>query len=673
MLQNKRIAVVHLVLGVFAAAIVVRAAQVQVWQGKQWQAKATRQHVAASSVPAPRGLILDASGVPLAESRERVQLSISTPEIRDPKKLARELKRAGLDASWLARLNDPKRKWVQLPGSFVPNDVASVVSMRGVYSTPVGERVYAASGGAQRIIGHANPQGEGTDGIELMLDTLLRGTKGTVSLVKDVRGRRFESPDELSADPLPGHTVSLTINGSLQAITDQALGNAVARMNADGGDIVVLDPNTGEIRAMASRRRDPLATAATAIIEPYQPGSTLKPFTAAALLARGKARVDEVIETYNGTYKTFGRTIHDVHTAPRLSLADVIRFSSNVGIVRFSERLTPREQYESLRDFGFGSPTGIPYPGEAGGRLRPPSGWSKQSPASLAMGYEISVTPLQLALAYASIANGGELLEPQLVKEVRDLDGKVVYSSTRRVVRRVLTPQGAAQLRGLLTGVVDSGTAKDAEMSTFAVGGKSGTVRGMSKGRYVAGSYTASFVGLFPAENPQYVIIVKLDNPKGSYYGGKTAAPVSKVVLEAAIAARDAAIDRNALTRRRTEPVFASRDSGPRSAADSEKPRQVTVAAGSVDEVGADSLRDPGERASVPFIVSLADRPRSPAAPIRVRPIPDVRGLPLRAAVLTLHESGFRVQVVAGGAGITVPEAGTSLRTGSIVRLYQPR
>lgn len=673
MLQNKRIAVVHLVLGVFAAAIVVRAAQVQVWQGKQWQAKATRQHVAASSVPAPRGLILDASGVPLAESRERVQLSISTPEIRDPKKLARELKRAGLDASWLARLNDPKRKWVQLPGSFVPNDVASVVSMRGVYSTPVGERVYAASGGAQRIIGHANPQGEGTDGIELMLDTLLRGTKGTVSLVKDVRGRRFESPDELSADPLPGHTVSLTINGSLQAITDQALGNAVARMNADGGDIVVLDPNTGEIRAMASRRRDPLATAATAIIEPYQPGSTLKPFTAAALLARGKARVDEVIETYNGTYKTFGRTIHDVHTAPRLSLADVIRFSSNVGIVRFSERLTPREQYESLRDFGFGSPTGIPYPGEAGGRLRPPSGWSKQSPASLAMGYEISVTPLQLALAYASIANGGELLEPQLVKEVRDLEGKVVYSSTRRVVRRVLTPQGAAQLRGLLTGVVDSGTAKDAEMSTFAVGGKSGTVRGMSKGRYVAGSYTASFVGLFPAENPQYVIIVKLDNPKGSYYGGKTAAPVSKVVLEAAIAARDAAIDRNALTRRRTEPVFASRDSGPRSAADSEKPRQVTVAAGSVDEVGADSLRDPGERASVPFIVSLADRPRSPAAPIRVRPIPDVRGLPLRAAVLTLHESGFRVQVVAGGAGITVPEAGTSLRTGSIVRLYQPR
>ena len=327
---------------------------------------------------------------------------------------------------------------------------------------------------------------------------------------------------------------------------------------------------------------------------------------------------------------------------------------------------------ESLRDFGFGTPTGVPYPGEAGGKLRPPSQWSKQSPASLAMGYELSVTPLQLAVAYASIANGGELLEPQLVKEVRDLEGNVVYSSKRRVVRRVLTPQGAAQLRGLLSGVVDSGTAKDAELSTFAVGGKSGTVRGMSKGRYVANSYTASFVGLFPAENPQYVILVKLDNPKGSYYGGKTAAPVSKVVLEAAIAARDAAIDRNVLTRRRTEPVFASRDSGPKPDIDSQRPRDITVAAGSVAEV-ADSSRDPGERASVPFVVSLTERPRSPAAPIRVRPIPDVHGLPLRAAVLALHESGFRVQVVSGAAGATAPEAGTSLRTGSIVRLYQPR
>jgi cell division protein FtsI (penicillin-binding protein 3) len=673
MLRSKRIAIVHLVLAVFAAALVARAAVVQVWQGKHWRALAARQHVGASAIPAPRGLILDASGVPLAETRERVQISVAIPEVRDLRKLSRELTRAGVDASWLARLRDPKRRWVQLPGSFLPANVETLLAMRGVHATPLIERVYAAAGGVQRIIGRATPQGEGLDGLELTLDSLLRGTVGRASYVKDARGRRFQSPDEVSAEARPGHTVTLTINAALQAISDQALGDAVSRMGADGGDIVVLDPSTGEIRAMASRRRDPRSAAATAVIEPYQPGSTLKPFIAAAVLARGKARVDEMIETYNGSYRTFGRTIHDVHAEPRLSLADVIRFSSNVGIVRFAERLSPREQYEALRDFGFGTPTGIPYPAEAAGVLREPRQWSKQSAASLAMGYEISVTPLQLALAYGSIANGGELLEPSLIKEIRDLEGKVVYSSSRRVVRRVLTPQGSAQLRGLLTGVVDSGTATDAELSTFAVGGKSGTVRGMARGRYVAGSYTASFVGLFPADNPQYVILVKLDNPKGAYYGGKTAAPVSKVVLEAAIAARDAAIDRDVLTRRRSEPVFASRDTGRPDDVHTPPARSITVAAGVVAESGADSLRDPGERVSVPFIVNLADRSRAPVAPIRVRPIPDVRGLSLRAAVHTLHESGFKVQIASGADGTTRPEAGTPLRTGSIVRLYRPR
>ena len=670
-MRDKRISIVHVVLAVFAVAIIARAAQVQLWQGDRWRQRATRQHVAASDLPAPRGLILDASGTPLAESRERVQLSVATPNVRDRRALARELKRVGVSAQTLARLADPKRKWVDLPGTFLAADVEAVLSMRGVHTTPVGDRVYASTGGAERIVGLADAKGRGIEGIELTLDSLLRGTVGKAAYVRDRWGRRLESPDEESEEPRAGHTVVLTINGALQEIADQALGDAVSKMGADGGDIVVLDPNTGEIRAMAARRRDPRSRSATAINEPYQPGSTLKPLIAAALLARDKARVNEVIETYNGVYRTFGRTIKDVHGEPRMTLAEVIRYSSNVGIVRFAERLSWREQYEALRDFGFGTPTGIPYPQESPGVLRDPRYWSKQSPASLAMGYELSVTPLQLALAYGSIANGGELLEPSLIKEIRDLEGNVVYRGSRRIVRRVLTPQGSRQLRRLLTGVVDSGTATEAELSTFAVGGKSGTVRGMSRGRYVAGSYTASFVGLFPADEPQYVILVKLDNPKGAYYGGKTAAPVSKVVLEAAIAARDAALDRNALTHRRTEPVFASR--GNDSSADTPRSRPITIAAGTVDEVSEDAVSDVGERPSVPFVVSLTERQKAPNAPIRVRPIPDVRGLPLRRAVRALHESGFRVQLASGAAGITVPEAGTPLRTGSIVRLYQPR
>lgn len=672
MIRGRRIAIVHAVLAVFATAIIGRAALVQVVQGDVWSARAQRQHVAAAKLPAPRGLILDEKGVPLAESRERVRIEVAPGEVRDVGKLARELRRAGAPARTIERLRDPGRSWVTVPGTFAPAELEAVLAMRGVYATPVAERVYAESPGVRRVIGRADAEGRGIEGIELVLDSLLSGEVGRATFVRDGRGRRFTTPDQTVAEPLPGHTIVLTINHVLQDIVDRALGDAVARMGADGGDIVVLDPHSGEIRAMAARRRDPRSASATAFNEPYEPGSTLKPFIAAAVIARGKAKTGDVVETYNGVYRTFGRTIRDVHAESRMSLADVIRHSSNVGIVRFAERLSPREQYEALRDFGFGTPTGVPYPLEAAGRLRQPRAWSKQSAASLAMGYEISVTPLQLALAYASLANGGELLEPVLIKEIRDREGRVVFQSGRRVVRRVLTPAMSATMRELLAAVVDSGTGTSAELTTLAVAGKSGTVRGMSGGRYVAGSYTASFVGLFPADDPKYVILVKVDNPRGaSYYGGKTAAPVSKVVLEAAIAARDAALPRSALAHRRSEPVFASRDTG---AVRGDPPlRSIAIATGSVSELRGEAADSGADATPAAFVVTIGETPRRIAPPVRVRPVPDVRGMPLREAVHALHRSGFRVQLGQGASGITVPGPGTPIRAGSVVRLYHDR
>jgi cell division protein FtsI (penicillin-binding protein 3) len=206
-------------------------------------------------------------------------------------------------------------------------------------------------------------------------------------------------------------------------------------------------------------------------------------------------------------------------------------------------------EFEALRDFGFGAPTGVLYPAESGGILRPPSEWSRQSAASLAMGYEVSVTPLQLVAAYAAFANGGELLQPALIKEIRAPDGTVRYRHERRVVRRVLSEEVARTMRGILQGVVEEGTGQQAELGRFAVAGKTGTARSVVPGKgYVRGRYTASFVGLFPADRPQYVILVKLQNPtNGSFYASSTAAPIMKIVLEAAIASRDAALDRREL------------------------------------------------------------------------------------------------------------------------------
>ena len=678
MLRATRLTVVHSVLLAFAAALIGRSAFVQLWQRQKWGTLAVRQHFAHSTLGAPRGDIVDLSGLALAQSQVKVRLAIAPTEVKEPKRLLRALQRVGVDRGTLERVSDRRRKWVPISKTFFATDVASLQSMTGVHAETVGERAYVPSDGLRRIVGRVDDDGAGIDGVELMLDSLLRGERGTSAPLLNARGERYESPDMLTEPPRPGHSVVLTVNYVLQDICDRALADATQRFDASGGDIVVLDPRTGEIRCLASRRSGAITTGSTALTEPFEPGSTLKPFYAGFMIEAERARPDEVIETFNGTYRTHGRTITDVHRAPRLSLADVIRYSSNVGIVRFTERLSAAEMYETLRDFGFGTPTGVPYPSEAPGVLREPRRWSSQSQASVAIGYEITVTPLQLATAYASIANGGLLLAPALVREIKDADGNVVYAHRPTVVRRVLRPQTTEVLRRILASVVDSGTATEASLSSYALGGKSGTARRASGGGYGAGHYTSTFVGLFPAADPQYVVLVKLDDPRGTYYGGKAAAPVAKAVIEAAIAARDAALDRSDLELQRARYVPPSLGDGKPSASTASGQAEGALGrtSGRVDE-GATSAR------GVPRF-ALVDSTPEPAAtrPVRIdlsRPlpvlpppapviVPEVHDLPLRAAVRELHRAGLHVSVIPGATGM-VPAAGATVASGSLVRL----
>jgi cell division protein FtsI (penicillin-binding protein 3) len=551
-------------------------------------------------------------------------------------------------------VRDTQRAWVELPGVYLPGELSHLVNTAGVYPRPAIERVYTQRDATRRVVGYLDRDGAGVGGMELALDSLLGGRAGTAVVVRDARGLRFEAVLDTSVAPLPGHDIVLTISQELQEIAQRALGDAIARMGASGGDIVVLDPHGGEIRAMASVREERASSGSPVLSEPFEPGSTLKPMFVAALFERGLARADEMIDTENGVYTLEGRTIRDIHRARELSLSDVIRHSSNVGIVKIAGRLTPREQFETLRDFGFGTPTGVVFPSEARGALYAPARWSRQSAASLAMGYEVSVTPLQLALAYAVIANGGLLVEPALVKEVRAPDGTVRFRHSPRVVRRVISEQSADAVRALLADAVQSGTGIGAGLGRFAVAGKTGTARRTGAGgRYDAGSYTASFVGMFPAQEPQYVILVKLDNPSGEYYGGRTAAPVSRAVLQAAIAARDAALDRRALAR------LGQGSATP------------TVAAGSdvVPPARTSPPRVP-ETGLAPFVFTLAEE-KAPAASVAPpRRIPDVRDMTPRDAARALHRAGFRVIVSGSGrASGTVPEAGTLARPGALVRV----
>jgi len=647
--------VIHACLLLFAGAVVVRAAKVQLVDHAEWRARAKDRQVEVATLPAARGAIREAGGEVLVESREMVRLNVAPPEVKDRARLGRQLAAVGVKPEWVQRVNDPAIKWVEIPGLFVPTDIEKIVATNGVHPVPVMNRVAPATEGLRRIVGRAQDGGAPVDGIELALDALLRGEAGEAARLKDSKGRLFASPAVEGAAATPGHSVTLTINGGLQDIAERSLTDAVQKMGADGGDIVILDAQSGEVRALASHRLDPRSTTVTALTEAYEPGSTLKPFVAAALLERKRARVDEVMNTYGGKWNYNGRMIEDDHKGAHFTLAEVIRFSSNIGIVQFAERLSPREQYEVLRDVGFGMPTGTTYPSESPGRLAPPAQWSSQSPASLAMGYELMVTPMQLATAYAAIANGGELLQPALVKEIRAADGTVTYRHERRVVRRVMSPETARTLRILLKSVVEGGTGELTSLATFEVAGKTGTARVAEHGHYVKGAYKASFVGMFPADEPQIVILVKLDNPRKSIFGGKAAAPVTKTILEAAIAARDAALDRRGLANA-PQRVSATQPATPR-------PVEVAPQA-------AESTVMMESAGSVPFEISL----EHPARPARIvagaRAVPSVRGLSPRAAARALHAAGFRVSFARGSGGASGdqwPAAGTMAAAGSRV------
>ena len=436
--------------------------------------------------------------------------------------------------------------------------------------------------------------------------------------------------------------------------------------------MLVTDPSTGEVLALVSIR-DGKPTGLGVVNTPYEPGSTLKPFTVAALLQHHAASLSDLVDTGKGTWAVAGRVLHDIHAGGVMTVADALRQSSNIGIAKAAQALDSGDQYENLRDFGFGVPTGIEIPGEVGGTLRRPDRWSAQSPASLAIGYEISVTPLQMAMAYGALANGGILMQPRLVKEIRDADGRVVERFGPQRVRRVVDESVARQVSRVLVDVVQDGTGTAAGLGVFKVAGKTGTSRSYDSDKGYGNGHFASFVGFFPAEDPQLVIFVKLENPQGAYYGGAVAAPVTRATMEAALAARATPLDRALLLKSvRAEMVappappvgFASRTIDP--------PAPPDFGPGSA-ATGAEILRDVASGSSAaegPVGDGEAAFESIPPGDVAGVPLPDVAGLPARVAARRLHGLGFRVRHEGTGPiEGTFPAAGTRLQPGDTVLL----
>ena len=624
--------------GVFVALalLVVRAAQVQLLEGRRWAEAAQAQRTERIVLQARRGTLSDRHGTPLALTQETYHVGVAPNELRDAARdgalIARQL---GLTArGWQEALH---KRYSYFAGPFSALEVRPLRSVRGVHLEPVVNRFYPAPELARATIGRVGDDGYGASGMEKTLDSLLAGRSGSAVVLKDRAGREYESPARVIAQPVAGHDVVLTLDAELQEIAQRALDDALRRMDADGGDVVMLDPATCEVLAIASRQRDGTARP-SAFIDTFEPGSVAKIFAAAALLALKRVRPGEHVSGENGVYHLPGRTITDDDPQPTLTLADAIRVSSNIAIVKFAARLRPAEQYGMLRDFGFGALTGVEFPGEAVGRLRPPSEWTRPSAASLAIGYELSVTPIQLTVAYAALANGGLLLQPTLIREVRSPEGLVLYRHEPEPVRRAVSPEIAAALRDLLRGVVERGTGAEAALTNFPVAAKTGTTRRVVNGHYAAGQYTASFAALFPADKPQLVLVVKIDNPhKGSHFAAQTAAPVTRSMLEQALAARTVALDRARLS-------TAARPAA------------------------AVPLEDDG--GVVPYVVPWPYQPDS-VGERRRQTVPDVTGLRLREAVRALHRRGFRVALKGWGtAEHTWPAAGDSAATGATVTLF---
>ena len=642
-----RLRVVEIGLGLALLALVGRAAQVQLLEGRRYAAAARAQRTEQVVLEARRGTLFDRHGTAIALTQETYHVGIAPNELRDQArdvpKIARQLHLPVGDVQRAMR-----KRYAWFAGPFTALDVQPIRALRGVHLEPVLRRFYPSREFARAVIGRVGEDGRGSGGggggLERLLDSLLAGTPGSAVVLKDRSGREYESPARVIAGPVAGSDVVLTLDAELQEIAQRALDDAIDNMEADGGDVVMLDPRAGEVLAVASRRADG-SMRPSAFTETFEPGSLAKIFAAAALITYDRVRPQERVSGEGGRYRLPDRVVTDEHPLPTLTLADAIRVSSNIALVKFAARLEPDEQYGVLRAFGFGAPTGVEFPAESPGRLRPPSEWSRPSSASLAIGYELAVTPIQLAAAYGAIANNGVLLQPTLIREVRspNAGGIVRYRHTPEPVRRVVTPEVASTLRDLLRGVVEAGgTAERAALANFQLAAKTGTARRVVGGRYAAGQYTASFAALFPAHDPQLIVVMKIDNPqKGSYFAAQTAAPVTRSMLEQALAARTVALDRARLS-------------------------NVAMTA---DRTGASApLEEPD--GVVPYVVSwpyVSDTAQAQAE----RPVPDITGKPLRAAARTLHRRGFKV--VVKGWGVvhhTWPAAGEQAVAGATVTVF---
>ena len=538
-------------LTVLLAAIAYRAYGLQIRETDHYRLLAQRQHIATVEVPAPRGVLYDATGAELAVSADIDSIYANPREIDDLVATAEKLGQlCELDAAELeARLASPRHfVWIERHVSAAEATAVKASGLPGIYLTPEPRRFYPGRRLAGPVIGFAGIDGRGLDGIELTMNDELAGKRISAAAVRDASGDLM-LPD-VGARPRPGAAVTLTLHRYVQMAAERALEKSMSVDKALAGVVVVLDVKTGDVLALASwPSYDPNRPAGAreggarnrAVTDVYEIGSIMKVFTIAAALDSGAVTPDTWFDIEGGRLAVGRKIIRDTYHDQRLSVGGILKRSSNVGAVKIARQVGRERLHQALLRFGFGQKTGIELPGEETGLVRSPARWGEIGFATHAFGYGMSVTPLQVAAAFAAVANGGVYLPPRLVREVRGESGKVLYLR-KPEGRRVLSDKTARQLAPMMASVFErgkeSGTAQSLTLDGFRAGGKTGTAHKIdpATGRYGDKLYLSSFAGFAPLEDPRVAVLVLIDEPHGeNHYGGKVAGPVWVEVMTATL------------------------------------------------------------------------------------------------------------------------------------------
>ncbi|MGD8317447.1 MAG: penicillin-binding protein [Myxococcales bacterium] len=646
-----RIALLGLGMMTMATIVLIRAFHLQVATGDRLREMAEDQHLRELRVSPRRGAIYDRHGAELAVSADVDSVYANPRRLKamdqNPRVVAlRIAKILGVDTAKLAQRLASDRYFVWIKRRVTPHEATRIreLDIPGVELTTEARRYYPNRHLAAHLLGFADIDGKGIEGIELAFEKQLRGSDRRVAAIRDRRGQVVFADDLEDDRSMQGQNVVLTIDKTIQHAAERELALGVRTFEARGGSVVVMDPSTGEILALANYppfnpnepSKHPTASRRNrAVVDRFEPGSTIKPFTMAAALSAGTVKPTQLINCENGVARIGGRRLHDAHPYEWLTPTQVLAHSSNIGTAKIALELGKKELYRAFRRFGFGQPAGLGLPGETAGILHHYRRWYEIDTAAVSFGQGMSVTNVQLASAMSAIANGGELMRPMLVRRLTDGHGATIEENKPEVRRQVI-PRRIAKLVGqMLTAVTEpGGTAMEAAVDGYLVAGKTGTAQ---KADYVHGGYAkdqwlASFIGFVPADRPAVVISVVIDEPIIAHYGGTVAGPVFRRIAEVSL--RHLGITPAG----RREPNLAGRKA--------QKPAEVAQTQGIREE-----QVDEGHSA-----------------------VPDVRSLPLRQAVIALHEKSLVPEV--SGSGLVMsqdPAPGKALPHGAVVRLELDR